>query len=296
MSVFSPKQSSRNKTDDQASSGPIRYEGNLLAAPMEIHKETGRIVLSQKTRLWFRAAVCLWGTVVFLMPFIIYSELFSSETTRITCDRGAGECAVDGRTKDVPRLTGLKRAEMDRDYNRRDGVNYGINLVDSNGKKYSIEQQRAIKASVIADYRSAVKIINAFLADPNQQKLDISFTYRAGLWEIFQSFFYLMFGAGTLFVAALLWTRRTCTFESGKASIAVNRPFRHSRREIAGYQITALSTRQVLNRRLVELKLNDGSNLPIVDASQTDGPSVDQLVSDLAQLLGKRVEDAPATT
>ena len=50
----------------------------------------------------------------------------------------------------------------------------GFNLVTPDGKKYAIQQQRAITDSVIADYRQTAKTINAFLSDPAQQKLDTS--------------------------------------------------------------------------------------------------------------------------
>ena len=40
---------------------------------MKIRRPDGTIVLFQKTRFWFRAAVCLWATLVLLDPLMIYS-------------------------------------------------------------------------------------------------------------------------------------------------------------------------------------------------------------------------------
>ena len=88
---------------------PLSTLGTVLTAPMKIHKEGPTIRLSQKTRLWFRIAVCFWASVVLMMPLMIYSEFFSSTTTRFTCDRGTGVCAVNGRTREVPRLADITR-------------------------------------------------------------------------------------------------------------------------------------------------------------------------------------------
>ena len=80
--------------------GPLNGPGAILTAPMKIHKKGGKIILSQKTRLWFRTAVCLWASVVLMTPFMTYATLFTSQTTRFTCDRGSGVCAVDGSARD----------------------------------------------------------------------------------------------------------------------------------------------------------------------------------------------------
>jgi hypothetical protein len=275
---------------EAAPHGPLSRRGAILTAPMKIRKKGGNIILSQKTRLWFRAAVSVWATVVLMTPFMIYSELFSSQTTRFTCERGSGVCAVDGRPKDVPRLADITRAEMDHDFNRRDGTNWGINLVTRDGKKHSIEQQRAIKDSVIADYRSTVKAINAYLADGTQQKLDTSFTYRASLWEKLQSIFYLFFGVATLFVGWLLWTRRVYTFEAGKVTVVVCRPFQRATQEIGADRITAIADRHVFDRRRVELKLAGALPIPVVEAGSTETLVADPLAKELAEFLGKPLE------
>jgi hypothetical protein len=44
---------------EAAPSGPLSRRGTILTAPMKIHKKAGNITLSQKTRLWFRAAICV---------------------------------------------------------------------------------------------------------------------------------------------------------------------------------------------------------------------------------------------
>lgn len=271
-------------------SGPIHREGAILNAPMKIHHESGRIILVQKTRLWFRAVVSFWAMVVLMTPFMLYSEIFTSQTTRFECDRGTGFCAVDGRTKDVPRLADLTRAQMDHDFNRRDGANWGISLVTRDGKKHSIEEQRAIKDSVIAEYRASVKTINAFLADPTQQKLDTSFTYHAGLSEQLQSVFYLGFGAITLLFAFQIWTKRLYTFEPGRVTLITRHPFQRATREIPAERIAAVTERQTSIRRAVELKLDDTSTIAFVDAGAIESPANHQLAQELANLLGKPLE------
>ena len=271
--------------------GPISRPGAITAA-VKIHKETGKIVLTQKMRIWFRVAVCLWAIVVLMTPFMIYSELFSSQTTRFTCDRGTGECAVDGRSREVPRLADIRRAEMDHDFNRRDGRNWGINLITQDGKKHSIEQQRAIKDSVVSDYRAAATAINAFLAHPAQQKLDVSFTYRAGLSEQLQSIFYFFFGAGTLFVGWLLWTKRLYTFEPGKVIIEVRRWFQHDAQEITADRITAIVERKTSRGRMVELRVDGPSNVAIIETGHSQAATNDPLARELAEVLGKPLESA----
>jgi hypothetical protein len=268
----------------------LSFHGTAFRTPMKIQKQAGRIILVQKTRLWFRAAVCFWATVVLMMPFMLYSDFFSSQTTRFTCDRGTGDCAVNGRTKEVPRIADITRAQMDRDFSRRDGTNWGIDLITRDGKKHSIEEQRAIRDSVVADYRATVKAINAYLADARQQKLDTSFTYRAGVWEKIQSVFYLFFGAGTLLVAWNLWTKRMYAFEPAKVTVAVLHPFQREMRDIAAGRIAAIMDRQFFNRKVVELKLDDASTITIVDAAGTEVAMADQLAKELAQVLGKPLQ------
>jgi len=280
-------------SSDVAFPGPLTRHGAIMTARMKIHKNDGKIVLSQKTRLWFRAAVCVWASVVLTTPFWIYWVLFNSQTTRFTCDRGDGVCAVDGRTQGVPRLDDLARAEMDHNWNRRDGVNWGINLVTRDGKKYRIEQQRAIKDSVVADYRAAVKAINAYLHDPAQQKLEVSYTYWAALSEKLQSIFYLFFGVGTLLVGWNLWRRRVYIFEPGKITVVVRHPFDRETKEYATDRITAIAERQFMNRRFVDLKLDDMSVVRVVEAWREEAPFTDQVAKELAGILGRPVETAP---
>ena len=131
---------------------PLTRAGAMLTEPMKIHKETGRIVLSQKKRFWFRAVVCFWALVTLVMPFILYDKLFLTHTCHLTCDRSTGVCAVNGQTRDIPKVADIKRAEMDRGWNSRDGRNWGINLVTADGKRHSVEEDRATKDSAIADY------------------------------------------------------------------------------------------------------------------------------------------------
>jgi hypothetical protein len=225
-----------------------------------------------------------------MTPFMLYDEIVNSHTTHFTCDRASGACAVQGDPKGVPRLAAITRAVMDHDFNRRDGANWGINLVTSDGKKYAIEQQRAIKDSVIADYRRTAKEINAFLADPGQQKLDASFTYRAGISEIVKSVFYLIFGIVTLGIGLSLWTRRTYTFESGKLTVKVRGPILRDTEEIANDGITAIVDRPVFAGRRLELTLADTSSLQVLQEGANENSMIGSLAKELAALLGKPLE------
>ena len=273
-------------------SGPISRQGSITTAPMKIHKETGKIILSQKTRIWFRAAVCFWATVVLMTLLMIYSELFSSQTTSFTCDRSTGDCAVDGRNREVPRLDDISRAQMDRDFNRRDGRNWGINLITHDGKKHSIEQQRAIKDSVVSEYRATVTAINAYLAHREQQKLEVSFTYRASLWEKVQSIFYFLFGAVALFVGWLHWTKRLYTFEPGKVIIEVRRPFQRDTQEITADRIAAIALRPMSTGRFLELKIVGTSSIRVVETGGSQTTTDNALARELAEILGKPLESA----
>lgn len=249
------------------------------------------IVLSQKTRLWYRLSVCLWAIVVLMTPFMLYDEIVNAHTTHFTCDRASGICAVEGDPKGVPRLADIARAVMDHDFNRRDGANWGIDLVTSNGKKYAIEQQRAIKDSVIADYRRTAKAINAFLADPGQQKLDASFTYRAGISEILKSVFYLIFGIVTLGLGLSLWTRRIYTFEPGKVTVRVRGPILRDTEEIATDGIAAIVDRPVSGGRILELNLVDTSSLRVLQEGTNGDSMISSLAKELTALLGKPLEN-----
>ena len=229
-----------------------------------------------------------------MTPFMLYDEIFRSHTTHFTCDRGSGICAVDGNPKGVPLLANITRAAMDHDFNRRDGANWGIDLVISDGKKYAIEQQRAIKASVIADYRQTAKAINAFLADPGQQKLDTSFTYRAGVSEIVTSVFFLIFGVVTLGIGSLLWTRRTYVFEPGKVTVRLRGPILRGTEEIAADRITTIVDRQVPSGRILALNLTDASSIQVLQAGANECLLTGPLAKELAVLLGKPLENAGA--
>jgi len=270
---------------------PLSSGGTFLRAHLKIRREGGMIVLSQKTRLWFRLSVCVWAMVVLMTPFMLYDEIVNSHTTHFTCDRASGICAVEGDPKGVPRLADIARAVMDHDFNRRDGANWGITLVTSDGKKYAIEQQRAIKDSVIADYRQTAKAINAFLADRGQQRLDTSFTYRAGISEILKSIFYLIFGIVTLGLGLSLWTRRTYTFESGKVTVRVRGPILRDTEEIANDGITAVADRRVSAGRRLELNLADSSSLQVLQEGPNENSMIRSLAQELAALLGKPLEN-----
>lgn len=273
---------------------PVRLnaEGGFLASSMKIRRKGGQIIVSQKTRLWFRAAACVWATVVLLTPFMIYSEFFTSTTTRFTCDRGTGLCAVDGRATDIPRVPDIVRAEMDHDFNRRDGPNWGVNLVTRDGRKHAIEDQRAIDDRVVADYRTAVRAINAYLADPAQKIFATSFTYRASLGEKFQSVFYLFFGVATLLIVYALWTKTSYVFASDKVTLVKQWPFQRTTEEIAANRIHGVVDRPAVDGRLLELKLEDASQVVIVHAGRANAPEVSALAMELAQFLAKPLESA----
>jgi hypothetical protein len=271
---------------------PLSNRGTILRAHLKIRREGGMIVLSQKTRLWFRLSVCLWALVVLITPFMLYDEIANTHTTHFTCDRASGICAVEGNPNNLPRLADITRAVMDHDFNRRDGANWGITLVTSDGKKYAIEQQRAIKDSVIADYRRTAKAINAFLADPGQQKLDVSFTYRAGISEIIKTIFYLIFGIVTLALGLFLWTRRTYTFEPGKLTVTVRGPILRQIEEITNDGITAIVDHTVTAGRRLDLNLADSSSLQVLQEGINENSTVSSLAKELAALLGKPLESA----
>ena len=268
--------------------GPITLRGGIRIAAMKIHREPDKVVFSQKTRLWFRLAAFIWVLCSLMTPLMLYSQLFTTQTTRFTCDRASDQCAVNGQPKDLPRLSALKRAVLSREFNRRDGANYGIDLVTGDGKKYSIDAQRAIKQSAIDNYSASVKAINAFLADPSRQALDTSFTFQASIGEIVQSFFYLAFEAVTVFLLFLIWTRRIYTFEPDRVSMMVSRPFLRTRQEIQGYRVTAVVNHAVVNRRLVELKLDSGYPIAVVETWRADG--VTEIATELSRILGKPLE------
>jgi hypothetical protein len=275
---------------------PLTRAGAILTAPMEIHKESGRIVLSQKKRIWFRAAVCFWALAVLSILFMLYDELFQTHTWHFTCDRGTGVCAIDGQTRDIPKLADIKRAEMDRGWNRRDGRNWGINLVTADGKKHSIEEQRAIKDSVIADYRATVKAINAFLANPGQQKLDTAFTYVASLSEKLVSAYYLLFGLVALYGGLRAWTKTVYSFEAGKITAVVRGPILRTRQEIDAGWIAAIIDRQVANSRFIELSLTDGSLIAIVTMGSMETAMSASISMEIAGLLGKPVQNTVPQT
>ena len=273
---------------------PVRLdsEGSLLRCPAKIRRKKGRIVVLQKTRLWFRAAVCVWALVVLMTPFMIYSELFGATVVRFRCDRAAGTCAIDGRTRDVPPPADIVRAEMDRAFNRRDGVNWGINLVTRDGKKYAIDEQRGIADAVVADYRNAVGAINAYLANPAQKVLDISFTYRASLGEKAQSFFYLLFGVGTLLIMGARWDKTTYVFEPGRVTFATRSLFQRTTEHIPADRIVGIVDRAANDGRFLDLKLAGGERIGLVRAGAGRSPALADLARDVALLLVKPVESA----
>jgi hypothetical protein len=275
-----------------ASPGSLSVQGGLIRAGMKVRKENGRIVLSQTTRFWVYAAVSFWALIVLAGPFMIYSDFFGSQTTHFTCDRGTGVCAVDGRSKDSPPMADIKRAEIDRDFNRRDGANYGITLVARDGKKYRIEQQRAIKSSVVAEYRAAVKTINAYLADPAQQKFDVSFTYSAGWWEKIQSVFYFLVALVFLCVGLMMWSKRRYILEREKITFLIRGPFQRYNQELPTARISAIVDHMVANQRRIDLKVDAYNGIGLVSASAWAASKLDQIALDLAEFLEKPIEKA----
>jgi hypothetical protein len=273
---------------------PVRlaYEGTLLKSRMKIHRKERTIVLSQKTRLWFRAAVCLWATIVVMTPFMIYSEWFLSTTTRFTCDRGTGICSVDGRSGNVPRLADIGRAEMDRDFNRRDGVNWGVNLVTRDGKKYALDEQRAIDDRVVADYRTSVKAINAYLANPAQSSLDTSFTYRASLGEKIQSLVYFVFGVFSLLIACALWTSAAYIVDGERVTVVTRWMFQRTTQEIAVSRIRRVVDRQESDGRSLQLQVDDAERITIATAGRARMLELGALAAELAMFLGKPLQSA----
>ena len=274
---------------------PLTRAGGFLTAPMNVHKESGRIVLSQKTRIWFRAAVCFWALVALVTLFMLYDQLFLSHTCHFTCDRNTGVCAINGQTRGIPKLADIRRAEMDRGWNGRDGRNWGINLVTADGRKHPIEEQRAIKVSVVAEYRATVNAINAYLADPGHQKLDTAFTYIASLGEKVVTVFYLLVEVVTVYFCLLRWSEQIYTFEPGRITVAVRGPIRRTRQEIDSDRVAAIIDRQVVNSRFIELSLADGSLIAIVTMGSMETAMSASISLELGGRLGKPVRNAPAT-
>lgn len=260
---------------------------------MKIRRKDRTIVLVQKTRLWFRAGVCLWTLIVLLGTLMIYSMLFGSTTIRFTCDRAAGTCEIDGRTRDVPRLADIVSAKMDRDFNRRDGVNWGIDLVTREGKPYAIDAQRAIDGAVVAEYRATVKTINAFLATPAQKTLDTSFTYRAGVWEKIQSLV-MEFSAIVILIAGYsLWTKTTYIFEPDRVTLVRRWAIESTTEELAAVNIARITNRSAIDGRHLELQLHDRGRFTVVQTSRENTVDMKALGEELSECLGKPLESVP---
>jgi hypothetical protein len=226
---------------------------------------------------------------------MLYSQLFSAQTTRLTCDRATNICAVDGSSRDVPRVDEIARAEMNHDSNRRDGPNWGIDLVTRDGRKHPIEQQRAIANAVVANYAAAVAATNAYLANRAQPALDVSFTYRASLGEKLQTVFYLLFGIATLIAGWALWTRRSYIFEHDCVNAIERRPFFQTKAVIAVDRIAAIYDRPFRDGRIVELAFEDGSKIGVLQAGARKAVEASRVAKELADYLAKPLKSVTAS-
>jgi hypothetical protein len=116
-----------------------------------------------------------WGAVIALAGWMAYSQLFSSVTTTLTCDRAADLCKLSGGTqRPVPRPSQIEHAQIRHHLEHKQGIVYDIYL-----DELAISPYAARSDESVASYRAAVAKIEAFLHDPTQPHLDASFTHWA---------------------------------------------------------------------------------------------------------------------
>ena len=138
-----------------------------------------------------------WCAVIALAGWMAYSQLFSSVTTTLTCDRAADTCSLSGGTqRAVPRPSQLQHAQLRHHLEHREGIVHGIYL-----DELEISPQYARSQESIASYRAAVAKIEAFLHDPTQPHLEVSFTFFPSLRDKLGAVAIL---AGTLAVLVFL--------------------------------------------------------------------------------------------
>lgn len=120
-----------------------------------------------------------WCAVIALAGWMAYSQVFGSVVTTLVCDRAADTCTLSGGTqREVPRPSQLHRAELRHHLEHREGEVYDIYVDD-----LAIDPQYARSDESIASYRAAASAIDAFLRDPRQRRLEVSFTYWASVRE-----------------------------------------------------------------------------------------------------------------
>ena len=269
---------------------PVMGDGSFLQRPIQIQAGVDQLVLSQGPTTLLQIAV--WA-MLFLAVFggiAAFGLMFGTQTQRLVCDRATATCQLNDRPlTPLARITG---AELRRTWSRANGTFYEVVLVLADGTRLDACTQSAQSDPSVAEYQATVDALRAFLAHPSEGRLDRSFVYRASLQEKLLMAIRTLVMVGIAAVLIFLWSRSSYTFDrkSCKMTATIKRFLVPAKtREIGFDRIVAIGDRRNEAGRGVDVRLADGSRIPLLFARKE--AVTDSLLAQLQEILGKSVEE-----
>jgi hypothetical protein len=261
---------------------PTLGDPSVLRAPLEVTESVDRLVLAQGPSTLFRVAAVLLVLFGVFCAVAFVGMLLGSQTQRLTCDRAAGTCEMNGHAL-VP-LADVSGVELRRQHTSggrsESYTDYHVTLLLRDGTKKDASFQGARSDRSIAEYQAAVDATARFLADATAARLDTTFVYRASPGEYVRMGIFVGFLVPMLWFVLSLWVNVRVTFDRQAGTVtAVSRPLLASGRErqLRTADVTAIVDEQSLAGHPVRLELADGSRVTVLFTKEARTALVTQL-------------------
>ncbi|CAN5918630.1 hypothetical protein BH11MYX2_BH11MYX2_13880 [soil metagenome] len=194
----------------------------LVTGPIVSGKSGARVTLTQGPSRLYKVVTWLF-TLLFLVGIPMLAKSFSSgSTTSLYCDRSTDKCEMSGDSHRKLEVSKIATAQILHWWQHKKGDSLCVELTMTDGTKVDISPFCSMEEESAKTYVSAVDRISKFLADKNEQKLDVAWNYRQTWAE--RIYGIIMAGVCLLWTVMLvrLWKTRTLTFDKSSNRLTLS--------------------------------------------------------------------------
>lgn len=233
----------------------------LVGGPIISDKSGDRVTLTQGPSRIYKGVVWVFFLLTLVGIPVLVKSFSSGSVTSLSCDRSTDKCEMGGDSHRKLQVSSIASAQINIWTQHNLGESVCVQLTLTDGTKVDISPYCAIEPESGKTFVAAVDQISKFLADKNQQKLDVAWVYRDTWVQRVRGI--ALEGACFFWVVMLVryWKTRTLTLDKKTKRMTQTikplwRPAVEDQQEVPLDQVTAV---EAVAGSVVEVTRKDGT-------------------------------------